>query len=513
MASAKQETWRTGGGSTDAAEQRIGILLLHSQLNLYLAMGARLSEQGAKVFYYTRTEKERRAVLARLGIADPESPIVAVADLIPDGVVEPVADRDALVTRAREIEARIGETLHRVALAHRHLGAGFSPGSFSYPRDRRISGADYWHYLGAITEQVAFWLNEIAGKRLTAIVDGGKEAAVACRASGIAFRWLIFARYKDHRAWAVDEFQSLPAVASIFEQIADEEVTPATPEQYAGATQKIGDFWRRQRLPSLMARVLRNLTLNLAREVVRRRFSAVSWRGLVGYPIATYRASQAIRRRSTATVESLTGTPYVYLPLQKEPEQALLMAAPEHTDQLSVVIDVARALPAGVLLAISEHPYGIGRRAPAFYDQLAALPNVVFFSFEESPLARIANALVTVTISGTAAFEAATMGRPAIVFNPRSVPTLLPTVRTVGVDGTLEAMIGDLLHNGYDEDRARIDGAKFEEALRRASFSLGAYGTQTSEKSGTSPDKEHVATVTDALLASLVDYPAEAASE
>lgn len=475
----------------------VGIVLLHSQLNLYLALGARLSRGGARVRYYVRSEAERRAVAARVG--DGRHDAVVLCERIESEIDAPPRPREELVADARAIESRIGETINQVLLTHRHLGRGYSPGSFSYPRNRRLSEAGYWAQLQAVVAQIAFWEREIADHRLDVVIDGGKEAAVACRAAGVAFRWLIYARYKDHRAWAVDEYQSLPGVAEGFESVDPASVEPAAPEQYFGAVQKIGLFWRRQTLPSLLVRLGRNLTLGVARDVARRRWRGLSYENYVGYPVRIYRASQAIRRLSRATVESLKGRPYVYLPFQKEPEQALLMAAPEFTDQLAIAIEISRQLPAGVLLAISEHPYGIGRRPADYYAQLAALPNVVFFSFEEPPLARIAGSLLTATISGTAAFEAAAMGKPAMVFNPKSVPAFLPHVFVAGRDGSVGEIVRRVLDGAVDEAEARLDGARFQEALRRASFSLGAYGVHTSERQGAAPTDALVTVLHDAL--------------
>jgi hypothetical protein len=483
-----------------AGRDRVGFLLLHSQAKLYLAMGAYLERQGVEAFYYVRTDAERRAFAAS---HDVPAEKVVVADLVMDVAAGPTPDRDALLAQARSIEERSGETIARIGLSHRHLGRGFSPGSHRYPRDPRIASIGHDGFVAGITAQVAFWEREIAEKGLTVVIDAGKEAAVACRMAGIAFRWLIYARYKDHRAWSTDEYQSLPDVPAIFSTIPDLAVNPTEAKLYVAAEVKRGKFWNNQRLGSLLLRLIRNCTIILGKDCLRGRFEQIGYDHLIGYPIRVYRESLSIRRLSTATAHSLEGQPYVYLPLQKEPEQALLMAAPEHTDQLAIAIDLARSLPAGVKLAISEHFMAIGRRPAAFYQQLGALPNVVFLSFDEHPLSRIANAAATVTISGTAAFEAATMGKPAIVYNPRSVPAFLPHVFVVGRDGTPSEIFKRIFSGEIDEARARRDGAKFEEALARASFSLGDYGTLTTERDGVEPPVELVERAAKALMDSL----------
>lgn len=488
---------------TNGLPAAVGIMLFHSQFRLYLAMARKMTARGIRVHIYVRSDAERHAVVAE---GEGVCASVTVSDLIPEKIREAVADPQTLVDRAKAQEERLGERLNRIAAAHRQLGRGYSPGSLNYPRRQRFLQASYWQYLNAVSAQVAFWENEIDEKGLTVLIDAGKEAASVARSRGIAYRWLIFARYQSHRAWAVDEFQSLPEVQEIYDTLDPPENAPEL-EQYLGAVRKIGAFWRKQSVPKLLWRLFRNCTLGAARALYRRSWDAISVESYLAYPIRVFRHARRIRRMSMATIESLHGTPYVYLPLQKEPEQALLMAAPEATDQIEVAISVSRAMPAGVILAISEHPIAIGRRPDSFYDQLAALPNVVFFSFETDPLARIANAVATVTIAGTAAFEAAIMGKPAIVFGQHVVPAFLPGVMTIRKPGDLEAALTRATSGAFDPIALLSDGKRFEEALKRASFSLGDYGWRTSEEKGVEPDGGDVDTLLNALLKSLRSYP------
>ena len=492
--------------SSTSLPSAVGIMLFHSQFQLYVALGRKLKARGIAVHFYVRTDTERRAVLAAdNGACDS----VTVSALIPDKIRDVVSDPQELSDRASAQERRLGERLNRIAAAHRQLGRGYSPGSLNYPRRRRFLKASYWQYLNAVSAQVAFWENEIDKKGLAVLIDAGKEAASVARSRGVAYRWLIFARYQSHRAWAVDEFQSLPNVKEIFETLDPPKEVPEL-EQYLGAVLKISAFWKRLTLPKLAWRLVKNCTLGTARALYHRSWDAISLESYVTYPIRVYRHARRIRRLSTATIESLKGVPYIYLPMQKEPEQALLMAAPEATDQIEIAISVSRAMPAGTLLAISEHPIAIGRRPDSFYEQLAALPNVVFFSFETDPLARIANAAATVTIAGTAAFEAAILGKPAIVFGQHVVPAFLPNIMTVRKPGDLEAALSKAVSGQFDPATMLANGLRFEEALKQASFSLGDYGWRTSEEKGVEPLAEDVNTLLNALLKSLRDYPPSA---
>lgn len=107
---------------------------------------------------------------------------------------------------------------------------------------------------------------------------------------------------------------------------------------------------------------------------------------------------------------------YAFFPLHSEPELALQLYAPFHTDQLGIVRNVAQALPVGTVLYVKEHPYALqhGLRAPAFYDALRRIPNVRLVSGDTHALIEHAEAVVTIT--GTAGIEALLMQKPVFTF-------------------------------------------------------------------------------------------------
>ncbi len=103
-------------------------------------------------------------------------------------------------------------------------------------------------------------------------------------------------------------------------------------------------------------------------------------------------------------------TPFVYFPLHYEPEASLLVSAPEHTDQIAVIEASARALPSGWQLAVKEHRPMLGRRPAGYYERLSRIPGVVLVTPFEDGLVTMRAAQATITITGTAGFEAVLLG-------------------------------------------------------------------------------------------------------
>jgi hypothetical protein len=106
--------------------------------------------------------------------------------------------------------------------------------------------------------------------------------------------------------------------------------------------------------------------------------------------------------RSQLFTRPVPGEKYVFFPLHLEPELALLLYAPFFTNQLA--------------LYIKEHPRAVGRRSLAYYQELAAIPNVRLIDSSVNSLQLIKNSSGVVTITGTAGLEAMLLGKPALTF-------------------------------------------------------------------------------------------------
>lgn len=107
--------------------------------------------------------------------------------------------------------------------------------------------------------------------------------------------------------------------------------------------------------------------------------------------------------------------PFVFFPLQMEPECSTLVFAPFHANQLNVIECLSKSLPIDHLLYVKEHPVMVGRRPVSQYRAIHSLPNVRLIRAGESSHELIQQARAVVTITSSVGWEALIHGKPVIV--------------------------------------------------------------------------------------------------
>ena len=112
------------------------------------------------------------------------------------------------------------------------------------------------------------------------------------------------------------------------------------------------------------------------------------------------------------------GEKYVYMPLHLIPESSVFVKASFYVDELNLMEQISKSLPVGWKLYVKEHQAMLGERDVSFYKKAAELANVrvVQLNYYKDPKPWITKAQGVVTITGTAAYEAALMGKRSIVF-------------------------------------------------------------------------------------------------
>lgn len=107
--------------------------------------------------------------------------------------------------------------------------------------------------------------------------------------------------------------------------------------------------------------------------------------------------------------------PYVFYALHVDPESTTMVISPPHTNQLAVIEALAKSVPLSRTLVVKEHITMLGRRPRGFYERIARLPGVMLVSPYANSRRLIAGAELTATITGTVAWEALLLRRPALV--------------------------------------------------------------------------------------------------
>ncbi len=128
------------------------------------------------------------------------------------------------------------------------------------------------------------------------------------------------------------------------------------------------------------------------------------------------------------------GEKYVFFPFHVEPELALLLYAPFHTHQSSIMQNVAQSLPWDTCLYVKEHPQAVGVKDMGFYKRVRVTPNVRMIYPHVPSRALIAGSKGVVTITGTAGMEAMLMNKPAVTLGDvffNFVPKLVTRALTI----------------------------------------------------------------------------------
>jgi hypothetical protein len=134
-----------------------------------------------------------------------------------------------------------------------------------------------------------------------------------------------------------------------------------------------------------------------------------------------YRRMASIRRACQASlsatfepVPAIGDRPFALFLLQKQPESSVDVIGSPFTNQFEVIRALARLLPFGWEIWVKEHPNATGDRSVADYRELKRIPGLRLIDSFSDTHALLQRAALTASISGTACFEAALLGAPAI---------------------------------------------------------------------------------------------------
>ncbi|WP_158946215.1 hypothetical protein [Pseudodesulfovibrio cashew] len=106
---------------------------------------------------------------------------------------------------------------------------------------------------------------------------------------------------------------------------------------------------------------------------------------------------------------------YIYLPLHKSPEVNDMYFGEEYSHHESFVFQLAKKLPSDYCLYVKDHTAMVGDRELGFYKRLKALYNVEVIHPYVSTFELSKNSAATLTVTGTAGWEAYLLNRPVVV--------------------------------------------------------------------------------------------------
>lgn len=134
----------------------------------------------------------------------------------------------------------------------------------------------------------------------------------------------------------------------------------------------------------------------------------------------SWRALHQARARGHYDIATLAELPrrFVYYPLQMTPETSINAPAPFFVDQLRAVDAIRLAMPSDHVLVVKEHWASIMVRPLGMIRALRRRSGVVVARFDMPSIELIRRAAATLSVTGTAAFEALLLGRPSLLLGP-----------------------------------------------------------------------------------------------
>ena len=184
-----------------------------------------------------------------------------------------------------------------------------------------------------------------------------------------------------------------------------------------------------------------------------------------------FRRQNKLLKSLVVPVRSVSDEPYALMPLQVEPEASTLIYAPDHIDQFHTAFEISHNLPLGMKLYVKEHIPMIGRRPHDYYRRLSGIPGVVMIDPWIDSQAVIKSASIVLTPTGTAAFEAAIQGVPAVMFGTNFYSYMQEGITNLSEHGTLRQAIMHALEDTPASDEYLV---KFISSLHQSSFPLNS---------------------------------------
>ena len=171
-------------------------------------------------------------------------------------------------------------------------------------------------------------------------------------------------------------------------------------------------------------------------------------------------------------------TPFIFLPLQQEPERSLLIGAPDYVNQIQTVEYISKCIPKNYLLFVKEHPTqgpGRGWRKISDYQAMQNNPKVKLIHPSVPANEIVAKSKLVISVSGTLALESAFFNKPSITFADNDY-TLIPSISRLKSKNELRELIEDSLEKKVEPNYV----GKYFDILEENSFIFDYLGFQIS---------------------------------
>lgn len=156
---------------------------------------------------------------------------------------------------------------------------------------------------------------------------------------------------------------------------------------------------------------LKRFYINLVKEKMRNPYADL-------FKIIKFLGARAVRKNFTGFFHETPpkGEKFVYYPLHRAADAAVLVRSPQYANQFALVENIANHLPIEYKLYIKEHPNGVGEIPLTELRKLKKIPNVRMVDPKISSHTLVKDADCIFTINSNAGWEAMLYGKPVITF-------------------------------------------------------------------------------------------------
>jgi hypothetical protein len=460
----------------------IGIMAQMSWRFFNLELAQQLKTRyGSKIHLYVGSELHAEYYKSM----DPENIFssISITEFESPASLPVVEDEAALIVKATELEKKYGRSFNSLNVTNRHLGRGYALGGYYHPKSFLSENASYAQMIKITAGLIEFWEREISQKDLSLLLNlRGDIGVTVARHHNVPVRNIYESRYKSYNNWAVDGQLTNPLIKKTFDAIDPSTVTPLSsgvegpPKGHAVA--------RRMLLHNFSLAGMARQAYTITREHLYNYYKGnTAGSYFLGTNLAIILRRHWDGRQhvngSLPKLKDIGDQPFIFFPLQVEPESSLQGQSPEFLCQLNAIVAISRSLPARYRLVVKEHLSAIGRRPRDFCGQIMALKNVIMMDVRELGKDVVDKAALVTTITGTAGLEAAIVGKPVICFGRHNSYNILPHVRVITDESQIKGCLDEMLSEDFDLEKSAIDGARYLQAVKQASFDLKNYNHLT----------------------------------
>ena len=393
---------------------------------------------------------------------------------------------DDLGSMASAFEARHGISLVEVIRSDRHLGIDFVTGARA-PRSWMAHHLAYAQIVDMALRLCEFYEQLIRETQpLAVMVYPGMMASAAladvAAAHGIPIRGLAKGRKAANQFhWTIDKFARWWGIDDAFAKRLP--VTPVPAADAKDASSRMGAPFRMQLVFDGLAKdaspraLVRSLD-GLARKHIINRVRGMSY----GHYLARdelrlvwdlWRWKRSLLREAPVAATLPAEMPFVFFPLQTEPESNLMAESPMCDNQLTFLDWLCKASPAGWYVVVKEHPGLTVPRPAGFWDRIRAYRNVIVAAGRDSAEAIADRARLVAVINGTLGHQAAIAGRPVLTFHPYFQGRCMSHVLHADSYETTKAELQRVRDNALPSlDERRRAGQAYLAALDDCAFTL-----------------------------------------